>query len=143
MVLLDTNLVSELRKVRSGKADPGVAAWAERVDAACLFLSAVSLHEPELGVRLMERRDGFIAATALVHSLVVVTRNVADFEASGSSCSTPGTWWDESPSTSHIHQIHHCRAGRLSGHQMPSLVGGCLASSPKGGSRSLRAYISQ
>jgi hypothetical protein len=139
MVLLDTNLVSELRKVRSGKADPGVAAWAERVDAASLFLSAISLHEPELGVRLMERRDGFIAATALV----VVTRNVADFEASGSSCSTPGTWWDESPSTSHIHQIHHCRAGRLSGHQMPSLFGGCLASSPEGGSTSLRACISQ
>jgi predicted nucleic acid-binding protein len=57
MVLLDTNLVSELRKVRSGKADPGVAAWAERVDAASLFLSAISLHELELGVRLMERRD--------------------------------------------------------------------------------------
>ena len=36
MVLLDSNLVSELRKVRPGKADPGVAAWAERVDAACL-----------------------------------------------------------------------------------------------------------
>ena len=32
MVLLDTNLVSELRKVRFGKADAGVAAWADQVE---------------------------------------------------------------------------------------------------------------
>jgi len=130
MYLLDTNLVSELRKVRSGKADPGVAAWADEVDASSLFLSSITLHELELGVLLAERRDptqgvllrhwleqavmpafagrilavdaavarrsaalhgpdpkpfrdGLIAATALVHSLVVVTRNLADFEATG------------------------------------------------------------
>ena len=130
MYLLDTNLVSELRKVRSGKADPGVAAWADGVDASSLFLSSITLHELELGVLLAERRDptqgvllrhwleqavmpafagrilavdaavarrsaalhgpdpkpfrdGLIAATALVHSLVVVTRNLADFEATG------------------------------------------------------------
>lgn len=34
MYLLDTSLVSELRKVRSGKADCGVAPWVDRVDAA-------------------------------------------------------------------------------------------------------------
>ena len=130
MYLLDTNLVSELRKVRSGKADPGVAAWADGVDASSLFLSSITLHELELGVLLAERReptqgallrhwlqqavvpafagrilavdaavarrsaalhvpdpkpfrDGLIAATALVHSLVVVTRNLADFEVTG------------------------------------------------------------
>jgi predicted nucleic acid-binding protein len=49
MYLLDTNLVSELRKVRSGKADPGVAAWADGVDASSLFLSSITLHELELG----------------------------------------------------------------------------------------------
>jgi predicted nucleic acid-binding protein len=130
MHLLDTNVVSELRKVRAGKADPGVAAWAEQVEAGSLFVSAITLHELELGVLLMGRRDatqgsllrqwleqsvlpaftgrilavdsavarrgaalhvpdprpfrdGLIAATALAHSLVVVTRNLTDFEATG------------------------------------------------------------
>jgi len=130
MDLIDTNLVSELRKVRSGKADPGMAAWADGVDASSLFLSSITLHELELGVLLAERRDptlgvllrhwleqavmpafagrilevdaavarrsaalhvpdpkpfrdGLIAATALVRSLVVVSRNLADFEATG------------------------------------------------------------
>ena len=130
MYLLDTNVVSELRKVRAGKADPGVAAWAEQVESGSLFVSAITLHELELGVLLMGRRDatqgsllrqwleqsvlpaftgriravdsavarrgaalhgpdprpfrdGLIAATALAHSLVVVTRNLANFEATG------------------------------------------------------------
>ena len=34
-------------------------------------------------------RDGLIAATALVHSLVVVTRNLADFEATGVALLNP------------------------------------------------------
>jgi predicted nucleic acid-binding protein len=130
MYLLDTNVVSELRKVRSGKADPHVAAWADGVDAADLFLSVVAVHELEIGVRLAERRDpvqgamlrawlgghvlpafagrilvvdaavtqrsarlhvpdprplrdGLIAATALVHGMTVVTRNVNDFAPTG------------------------------------------------------------
>jgi predicted nucleic acid-binding protein len=57
MYLLDTNVVSEIRKVRAGRADPAVAAWADAVDAATLFLSAVTVHEIELGVLLAERRD--------------------------------------------------------------------------------------
>jgi predicted nucleic acid-binding protein len=127
MYLLDTNVVSELRKVRAGKADVRVAAWAESVDVADLFLSAISVQELEIGVLLVERRDpaqgamlrtwldghvlpafagrilaidtavalrsarlhvpdpgplrdSFIAATALVHGMTVVTRNIADFE---------------------------------------------------------------
>jgi predicted nucleic acid-binding protein len=136
MFLLDTNLVSELRKVRSGKANAGVATWADQVEATALFISAITLHELELGVLLMERRDpaqgallrqwldqavlpafagrilavdsvvaqrsaalhvldprpfrdGLIAATALVHSLVLVTRNLADFEATGVALLNP------------------------------------------------------
>jgi len=42
MFLLDTNVVSELRKVRSGKADPRVAAWSDSVDVADLYLSLTS-----------------------------------------------------------------------------------------------------
>ena len=50
MYVLDTNVLSELRKVRLGKADANVAAWAESVDAADLFVSAITLMELELGV---------------------------------------------------------------------------------------------
>ena len=57
MFIVDTDLVSELRKAESGRADPGVTAWAESVDADTLFMSAVSLHELERGVPLLERRD--------------------------------------------------------------------------------------
>lgn len=130
MFVLDTNVVSELRKVRLGKADANVAAWAQSVDAADLFVSAVTIMELELGVLSVERkdttqgamlrawleqhvlpefsgrtlpvdtavaqrcarlpvpdkrgeRDALIAATALVHGMTVVTRNVADFKPTG------------------------------------------------------------
>lgn len=57
MFVLDTNVVSELRKVRSGKANPGVAAWAEQVSSSQLFISSITIHELEHGVLLMERSD--------------------------------------------------------------------------------------
>jgi|SRR6056297_1005592 len=126
MYLLDTHVVSELRKVQAGKADPNVSRWADSVDAGELYLSVISVQELEIGVLLVERRDvtqgamlrtwfnhhvlptfagrilpvdititlssarlhvpdphpvrdGLIAATALVHGMTVVTRNVEDF----------------------------------------------------------------
>jgi predicted nucleic acid-binding protein len=138
MYLLDTNVVSELRKIRVGKADAHVADWAESVDAADLYLSAISIQELEIGVLLAERRDpsrgavsrawlnaqvlpafsgrilavdtavalrgarlhvpdprpvrdALIAATALVHGMTVVTRNVADFEPTGVPILNPWT----------------------------------------------------
>lgn len=57
MFVLDTNVVSELRKVRAGKADANVRAWAESVDAADLFVSAITITELELGVLSIERKD--------------------------------------------------------------------------------------
>jgi toxin FitB len=57
MFILDTNVVSELRKARSGKANRGVIDWAESVPAALMFLSAISLQELEHGVLLAERSD--------------------------------------------------------------------------------------
>ena len=122
MYLLDTNIVSELRKPRP---HGGVVAWLQATEDAELHLSAVTLGEIQAGVeltrdqdaskaveieawldlvaqsynvlpmdgaafrawaRLMHRRsdtlyeDAMIAATATVHNLTVVTRNVADFE---------------------------------------------------------------
>jgi predicted nucleic acid-binding protein len=126
MFILDTNVVSELRKATAGKADVGVTAWANEVPAPLMFLSVISLHELEHGVLLAERRDpsqgallrqwlnsrvvpafadrmlavdadvalraaalhvpdpapfrdALIAATAQVHEMTVVTRNVKDF----------------------------------------------------------------
>ena len=136
MFLLDTNVVSELRKVRLGKANRHVAKWADSVDAADLFLSAITIQELAMGVLLAERRDpsqgaifrawlnghvlpafngrvlpvdiavaqrsarlhgpdprpvrdALIAATALVHGMTVVTRNVADFEPTGALILNP------------------------------------------------------
>lgn len=138
MFVLDTNVVSELRKVRLGKADANVAAWADSVDATDLFVSAITIMELELGVLAIERRDAaqgallrswldqhvlpefasrtlavdtavalrcarlhvpdrrgerdaLIAATALVHGMTVVTRNVADFTPTGVAVLDPWT----------------------------------------------------
>ena len=57
MFILDTNVVSELRKVRLSKANTNVTAWAESVDAADLFVSSITIMELELGVLSIERRD--------------------------------------------------------------------------------------
>lgn len=138
MFLLDTNVISELRKAGSGKADPHVIAWLSDQDAVSLYLSAITLMELDLGIRLMERRDpvqgarlrtwmedyvlpefserivsvdqavvlrcarlhvpdphperdAFIASSALVHGMALVTRNVVDFAPMGVTLINP---WD-------------------------------------------------
>ena len=57
MYLLDTNVISELRKAKSGKADNNVVNWANSVSATRLFLSVITVLELETGILLMERRD--------------------------------------------------------------------------------------
>jgi len=57
MFVLDTNVVSELRKIHLGKADQNVARWADSVDSTDLYLSAISVQELEIGVLLLEQRD--------------------------------------------------------------------------------------
>ena len=57
MFVLDTNVVSELRKAKSGKANRGVVSWAGGVRTALMFISVISLQELEHGVLLAERSD--------------------------------------------------------------------------------------
>jgi hypothetical protein len=136
MFLLDTNVLSELR--RRDRTHPNVAAWADTVHATDLFLSVITILEIEVGTLLLARRDAaqgavlkawidgkvlpafagrilsvdtavaqrcarlhvpdlrgerdaLIAATALVHRLCVITRNVADFQPMGVDLLNP---WD-------------------------------------------------
>jgi len=57
MYLLDTNVVSELRKAKTDKMHRRVKAWAKSVSATTLFLSSISILELEIGILLVERRD--------------------------------------------------------------------------------------
>ncbi len=128
--LLDTNVISELRKAGDGRADTNVTAWVAARDATAFLISAITILELERGVLSVQRRDpkqggrlrkwlddhvrpqfagrilpiddaiatrcaqlhipdrrneadALIAATALVHNLSVVTRNVKDFQETG------------------------------------------------------------
>jgi len=136
MFILDTNVVSELRKTRKGKGDKRVGQWSDSVEVSDLYISAVTILELEIGVLLAERkdsaqgavlrtwlnnhvlsafegriipvdaavaqrcaklhipnppplRDSIIAATALVHGMTVVTRNIQDFSKAGVSIINP------------------------------------------------------
>jgi predicted nucleic acid-binding protein len=63
MYVLDTNIVSEIRKIKTGKADPGVAAWTRRVATGLTYISAITIQELEHGVLLAERRDPAAGST--------------------------------------------------------------------------------
>jgi len=55
MYLLDTNVLSELR--RRDRTNLMVAAWADNVHPADLFLSAITILEIEAGTLMLQRRD--------------------------------------------------------------------------------------
>jgi predicted nucleic acid-binding protein len=139
MFVLDTDVVSELRKVEAGKGHRQVAAWSKQVTVGETFLASITIHELELGILLLERkdkrqgailrawidtrvlpefegrilpvdvaeaqrcaklhvpdprpmRDALIAATAMVHGMTVVTRNVRDFKPMGVDILNPWEW---------------------------------------------------
>jgi toxin FitB len=55
MYILDTNVVSELRKAK--KVNENVAKWAQPLPSAMLYISVISILELEIGILLIERRD--------------------------------------------------------------------------------------
>ena len=57
MFLLDTNVISELRKTTENKINPGVKEWAETKMPSTMFLSIITIFELELGILRLERRD--------------------------------------------------------------------------------------
>ena len=56
MFLLDTNVISELRKTTENKINPGVKEWAETKMPSTMFLSVITIFELELGILRLERR---------------------------------------------------------------------------------------
>lgn len=57
MYILDTNVISEIRKAKSSKADLNVLNWAASIPVSQMFLSVISVMELEMGVLLIERKD--------------------------------------------------------------------------------------
>jgi toxin FitB len=55
MYILDTNVVSELRKAK--KANQNVTKWAQPLPSTTLYISVISILELEIGILLIERRD--------------------------------------------------------------------------------------
>jgi predicted nucleic acid-binding protein len=79
--LLDTNVVSELRRPRPHGA---VLAWLQGVEDAHLHLAGVTLGEIQAGIDLTREYEvAMIATIAMVHQLTVVTRNTRDFQGFG------------------------------------------------------------
>lgn len=64
MYLLDTGIILELRKAKSGQTDPGLIAWASGVPRQSLFISALNLLELDSAAERLARKDK-IAGAAL------------------------------------------------------------------------------
>ena len=136
MFLLDTNVVSELRRGQRG--NPGVVAWFASIAVTDLFISALVIGELRKGIAMSRRRqdytqaenldawlrglvhlfderilpvdaavadawgqmyairnvpivDGLLAATAKVHGLTLVTRNLSQVQGLGADLLNPFT----------------------------------------------------
>ncbi|MFC3122389.1 type II toxin-antitoxin system VapC family toxin [Agaribacter flavus] len=57
MYLLDTNVISELRKAGTNRANKNVIKWAQSISTSNMFISSISILEIELGVLQLERKD--------------------------------------------------------------------------------------
>ena len=57
MYLVDTNVISEIRKISLGRADPHVTRWASATPSGDQFISVITVHEIEKGIRALALRD--------------------------------------------------------------------------------------
>lgn len=57
MFILDTNVISELRKVKSGRANENVIHWVATKEPQRLFLSAITILEIDMGILGVDRYD--------------------------------------------------------------------------------------
>lgn len=78
MLLLDTNAVSELRRIQSNRADRSVMAWARKTPSSDMFISAISLLEIEQGILRIERRDPAQASVLRLWATDFVLANFKD-----------------------------------------------------------------
>lgn len=65
MILLDTNVISEIRKIEQNKANANVVAWANALDFSKVYLSAIVIGELKLGVLLKRHNHDFVQADVL------------------------------------------------------------------------------
>jgi len=77
MFLLDTNVVSEYRKIQSNKADPNFVSWQQNIMPHLLYISAVTLMELNIGVLAKERKD---KATGLILRAWLENKVIPAFE---------------------------------------------------------------
>jgi len=63
MYLLDTNIVSELRKLETGKIHPQVYRWIKSNGFTHTYISAVTLAEIQTGILSLARKDKAQAAS--------------------------------------------------------------------------------
>ena len=78
MLLLDTNVVSELRKVRNGRASSSFIAWEATVRSTELMISVITIQELETGVLRLERsnpRQAQVLRDWLMDYVIVEFRN--------------------------------------------------------------------
>lgn len=65
MFLLDTNVVSEMRKYGSGRADANVVIWVQSVAETSLYISAIIIQEIEVGILRLEHKGDHVQAGIL------------------------------------------------------------------------------
>lgn len=72
MILLDTNVISEMRKIGLGRANVNVQAWASSIDVSQTYLSSVVIGELYYGVLLKQYNRDLVQAEQLKHWIMTL-----------------------------------------------------------------------